>query len=190
MGRESSGVNAGAGCLSVLVAVVFILYVAGDGCSKSARKADGDAAQEQASANERAAANDSINARQTLEGNLRAFALANTPELWRVLQQLKSLHQDTNQQLQKLQSALESVGRAAEQDVDYQRFGRKRNELAMMIRKLDNELQNAYIAYVKYETAPDSRTFSNQVAAAYQSGMQTAREATARYVELKNELSQ
>ncbi|HAS82993.1 MAG TPA: hypothetical protein DCS43_10070 [Verrucomicrobia bacterium] len=181
----------------VLMLIIAIIGRVGCSCSES-KKPVVDVDQERVNAmnaenaahaeRARVAALESISAQQALEEKLRQFAISRTPELWRVLQQLRSLHKDTSEQLLKLQSALESVGRDADQDLDYQRFGRKRNELGMLIRKLENELENAYIAYVKFETAPHDAVFSNQVAVAYQSGMATAREATARFNELKDEL--
>ena len=127
-------------------------------------------------------------AAETRQSALREFAVEHAPELWSTVGDIRALMEDASARMATLKKTMETMGKKAEDDEDYQKMGVKRNELAMVLFKLDQELEEAYIQYAKFQSAPDMTTMSNSVSKALTEGRQSAIEARTRYELLKKEL--
>ncbi|MEI6645976.1 MAG: hypothetical protein WCP12_08050 [bacterium] len=125
------------------------------------------------------------NVRQNM---LREFALEHAPELWKTAQDIKALIEDSNARMDQLKKNLETLGNKPDDDEDYQKMGTKRNELSMVLMKLEEELEAAFLQYSKFQAAPDGKSVSNSVTRALSEGKQSAVEARERYEALKKEL--
>ncbi len=127
-------------------------------------------------------------ATETRQNALREFAVEHAPELWSTVRDIRALLEDVSARMATLKKTMETMGKKAEDDEDYQKMGVKRNELAMVLFKLDQELEDAYIQYAKFKSAPDMVTMSNSVSKALTEGRQSAIDARTWYELLKKEL--
>ncbi|MDD4103336.1 MAG: hypothetical protein PHU80_12000 [Kiritimatiellae bacterium] len=125
---------------------------------------------------------------ETRQSALREFAVEHAPELWSTVRDIRALMEDSSARMTVLKKTMETMGKKAEDDEDYQKMGQKRNELAMVLAKLDEDLEAAYIQFAKFQAVQDTKAVSNSVAKALTDGRNSALEARARYELLKKEL--
>ena len=125
---------------------------------------------------------------ETRQNTLRDFALEHATELWSTSRDVRTLMEDSSARMAILKKTMETMGKRAEDDDDYQKMGQKRNELAMVLAKLDEDLEAAYIQFAKFQAVQDTKAVSNSVAKALSDGRSSALEARARYELLKKEL--
>ncbi len=121
---------------------------------------------------------------------LQQFALEHVSELWTTMRDIQALKEDVTVRMESLKKTLETMERKPEEDEDYQRMGQKRNELALVLVKLEEDLESAYIQYAKFQAAPDVGMLSNRVAKALSEGRSSGEQARKRYETLKKELMQ
>ena len=125
---------------------------------------------------------------ETRQNALRNFALEHATELWSTSRDVRTLMEDSSARMTILKKTMETMGKRAEDDEDYQKMGQKRNELAMVLAKLEEDLESAYIQFAKFQAVPDAKAVSNSVAIALSDGRNSALDARARYELLKKEL--
>lgn len=214
---EPSPSSSDTGCLSRIISrvgalILLLLFIGAIGgqCTKRREKAQQIEQQRQADENRRRAEEQrriedarrlevernaqSTKAKETIakdrsEKTLAAqFAVEQLPEVWSVMSDLRALQKDSEIQMNKLRAQLEALGRSADEDADYQTFGVKRNQLSMALSQLEADLEQTYVEYLKYKSAPDSASISNAIRTAMNEGKESATRARATYESIKNEL--
>ena len=82
---------------------------------------------------------------------LRSFALQKMPSLWRRMQSLRATLDVQEENVVQARERLVRMGRTPEQDKGYFKLCRERYRLAVRLRKLFDEIEEAYLDAALYE---------------------------------------
>ena len=145
---------------------------------------------------ERAAEREKVAERQTKESEVarrefekeesrRTFALKESPVLWKTIEDLKSRIQEQNGKLDKLKRTFDDLGLAADEDSDYLTLVRERDAMVGRLAEVNRELDQAYLAAVKYEVTRGKAEKVDFERKALEDGVSEAAQSRAKYDELR-----
>ena len=115
----------------------------------------------------------------------RAFALKESPVLWKTIEDLKSRIQEQNGKLNKLKRTFDDLGMAADEDSDYLALVRERDAMVGRLAEVNRELDQAYLAAVKYEVTRGKAEKVDFERKALEDGVSEAAQSRAKYDELR-----
>ncbi|GEM_PF-4572709 len=124
-----------------------------------------------------------------LQEDLDAFSRSHAPEMRQALDSLVQLEALTQARLDELRRVLEGLGRVAETDPDFQNWQESLTKLHSDQEQLRNDIQDAFLAYRKYQLSPDSG-LENSYQDLIQQGREAAEATRSRYTQLRSELEQ
>ena len=129
--------------------------------------------------------NEIVQEANRIEEARRTFALKESPFLWNSIQELRAAIKVQNAQLERLRKTFNDLKMNAEQDADYIALVKERDGMVRKLVAVEAELDKAYIASVKYETARSSQERHKFDAKANEDGMDEAKQARLRFDELR-----
>ena len=115
----------------------------------------------------------------------RAFALRESPVLWKTIEDLKSRIQEQNGKLNKLKQTFDDLGMNANEDNDYICLIRERDAMVKRLMEVNVELDQAYLAAVKYEVTRGKAEKADFERRAAEDGVAEAAQSRAKYNELR-----
>ena len=115
----------------------------------------------------------------------RAFALKESPVLWKTIEDLKSRIQEQNGKLNKLKRTFDDLGMSANEDNDYINLIRERDTMVKRLMEVNAELDQAYLAAVKYEVTRGKVEKEDFERKAAEDGVAEAAQSRAKYDELR-----
>ena len=110
---------------------------------------------------------------------LRTFALKESPQLWQTVQSLRAEIDNRNKSLAQLAADLREFDRKPEDDTTYRELQVGREQIACTLNNVYQKLENAYIAYKKFQATPGRKEYADAMNRALEDGVHEA-EATAR----------
>lgn len=174
----------GCGCFGAVAALCVVAGVWGsiDGCIDDAKNSRIEAKYRAEIARTNELKKAQISAK---EDKLRSFALAESPELWRISQRLKGEIQLQAERIAKLRDAFVEFGKDPEQDADYRSICTMRDEMIESLTKINEKLEEAYLASKKFEATPSRSEYDSLRQKALQDGIHEAEIATKRFDEMR-----
>lgn len=144
------------------------------------------AAQElaQREAKERA---DAARREASREDKLRTFAIKNADGLWRTYQMLKGEIDGQNKRIEDLKTAFAEFGKNPDEDVDYRRICGFRDEMVRSCQVMRGKIEDAYLAYVKFEATSGKKEYSEVMNKALEAGIREAEMAEKRFRKMSAE---
>ena len=112
---------------------------------------------------------------------LRAFALQESPKLWQTVQALRAEHEMRTAALSRLRSELADFGRNPDTDHDYVSLKASNDRLLESVNAIYAKMEDAYIAYKKFQATPGSREYGDMMKRALEDVIQEADAAVAKY---------
>lgn len=115
----------------------------------------------------------------------RAFALKESPVLWKTIEDLKSRIRVQNEKLDKLKRTFDDLGMNANEDNDYVCLVRERDAMVKRLMEVNTELDQAYLAAIKYEVTRGKAEKEDFERKAAEDGVAEAAQSRAKYNELR-----
>lgn len=115
---------------------------------------------------------------------LRTFALQESPELWQTVQALRAERESRMAGLKKLRAELIDFGRNPDEDPDYVALKAANDGLLDSLNAIFMKLEDAYIAYKKFEATPSRREYGDVMRKVLADGLLDASEAEKRYIQM------
>ena len=116
---------------------------------------------------------------------LRTFALKESPQVWRTIQQLTSEITEMGRKERELSAALSRFNEDPEKDPDILRLRDVREQLKRQVYEVWDKLKEAYLASKRYEAMPNRKDFNELMRRSLNEGVEAAELAERRYTELK-----
>lgn len=113
------------------------------------------------------------------ENLLRTFALQEAPQLWQTVQSLRGEIVSRNKAMTQLAAELREFDCKPEDDMTYRELQVGREQMACTLDNVYQKLENAYIAYKKFQATPGRKEYADAMNRAFEDGIHEA-EATAR----------
>ena len=118
---------------------------------------------------------------------LRAFALQESQKLWQTVQALRAEHEMRTAALSRLRSELVDFGRNPDADHDYVALKASNDRLLESVNTIYVKIEDAYIAYKKFQATPGSSEYGDMMKHALEDGIQEADAAVARFRTMSKE---
>ena len=112
---------------------------------------------------------------------LRDFAMKESPQISKTIQQLSGEISDSIVRLKKLRAEMLEFDRNPDADEDYKALKAGLMELQRAYDTIFDKLEDAYIAAKKYEASPSRKDYQQMMKRAFEDGIQDANMATERY---------
>lgn len=112
---------------------------------------------------------------------LRQFALAEAPNLWQTVQELKVEQTQRRAGLQRLDQELRDFGRLPETDLDFQTLVREADELDRVVDAILLKVEDAYLAQQKFRAMPSRGDYEVLMKSALENGVRAADGAARRF---------
>lgn len=119
------------------------------------------------------------------EEALREFAVREAPALWNTVQTLRGEIAHRRKLLATLRTNLEEFGRDPASDPGFQALVEKCESLRAPLARIFTKLENAYIAYRKFEASPGQTANRRLMRKALEDGIQEAEIVSKRYLEMR-----
>ena len=110
---------------------------------------------------------------------LRMFALQEAPQLWQTVQSLRGEIVSRNKAMTQLAAELREFDRKPEDDTTYRELQVGREQIACTLDNVYQKLENAYIAYKKFQATPGRKEYADAMNRALEDGIHEA-DVTAR----------
>lgn len=120
------------------------------------------------------------------EDKLRSFTLKEAPVLWSAYQNLQSEVKVQDQKIEELRNALKDFNRDPEFDADFKRICAMRDEMVGSSRIMKTKIEDAYLAYRKYQATPGRKEYDALRRKLLEDGIQEAEAATRRFNQMKD----
>ncbi len=121
---------------------------------------------------------------KTQLGLLRTFALQESPELWQTVQALRAERELRTAGLKKLRAELIDFGRNPDEDPDYVTLKAANDGLLDSLNAIFVKLEDAYIAYKKFEATPSRSEYGDVMRKVLADGLRDASEAEKHYLQM------
>lgn len=119
------------------------------------------------------------------EDKLRTFAIKNADGLWRTYQMLKGEIDGQNKRIEDLRMAFAEFGKNPDGDADYRRICGLRDEMVRSCQVMRGKIEDAYLAFVKFEATPGKKEYSEIMRKALDEGIHEAESAEMKFKEMK-----
>lgn len=116
---------------------------------------------------------------------LKAFAESESPELFRILSQLRGEVEVQEKKIAELRKVLVEFSRDPESDADYKEIVRMQGELKQTISEIEGKVEEAYIASKKFEATPGRKDYDDIRRRAIEEGVNGAELAIKRFTEMR-----
>lgn len=113
------------------------------------------------------------------ENLLRTFAIKESPQLWTTVQSLRAEIDNRDKLIAQLAADLREFDRKPEDDPTYRELQVGREQIACTLDNVYQKLEDAYIAYKKFQATPGRKEYADAMNRALEDGVHEA-EATAR----------
>lgn len=123
--------------------------------------------------------------RERKADKVRSFALSEAPEMWRVLQEVRSERCILTNGLEVLDTALTVFGRDVSQDPGHRRVAEHIAELDRLESALGNKLEDAYLKHTAILATPDKDELALLYQQALEQGVQEAESVESKFLLLK-----
>ena len=118
---------------------------------------------------------------------LRTFALQESPKLWQTVQALRAEHEMRTAALSRLRSELVDFGRNPDTDPDYLSLKASNDRLLESVNAIYAKVEDAYIAYKKFQATPGSSEYGDMMKRALEDGILEADSAVTKYRTMSKE---
>lgn len=153
-----------------------------------AEKARRIAAEEaEAAERRRAEAAEKAKAVSDREERLRAFTLKEAPVLWRAYQELNAQIESQAKRIEDLRKSLLEFQRIPENDSDFKAITVMRQEMIGAKASLRRKIEDAYLAYIKFEATPSRKDYDELRRKILEDGVMEADAATRRFTVMRKE---
>ena len=115
------------------------------------------------------------------ENLLRTFALKESPQLWQTVQSLRAEIDNRNKSMAQLAADLREFDRKPEDDATYRELQIGREQIACTLDNVYQKLENAYIAYKKFQATPGRKEYADAMNRALEDGIHEAEAMSRRY---------
>ena len=115
------------------------------------------------------------------ENLLRTFALQEAPQLWQTVQSLRGEIVSRNKAMAQLAAELREFDRKPEDDTTYRELQVGREQIACTLDNVYQKLENAYIAYKKFQATPSRKEYADAMNRALEDGIHEAEAMSRRY---------
>ena len=115
------------------------------------------------------------------ENLLRTFALKESPQLWQTVQSLRAEIDNRNKSLAQLAADLREFDRKPEDDATYRELQIGREQIACTLDNVYQKLENAYIAYKKFQATPGRKEYADAMNRALEDGIHEAEMMESRF---------
>lgn len=120
------------------------------------------------------------------ESRLRSFVLKEAPRLGESYQLLQVQIKTQGKKIEDLRRTLVEFGKKPEEDVDFKAICAMREEMAGVERSLRKKMEDAYIAFCKFQAMPSQKEYDELRRKALEDGVMEAEAAAARYREMSH----
>ena len=115
------------------------------------------------------------------ENLLRTFALQEAPQLWQSVQSLRGEIVSRNKAMAQLAAELQEFDRKPEDDTTYRELLVGREQIACTLDNVYQKLENAYIAYKKFQATPGRKEYADAMNRALEDGIHEAEMMESRF---------
>lgn len=115
------------------------------------------------------------------ENLLRTFALQEAPQLWQTVQSLRGEIVSRNKAMAQLAAELREFDRKPEDDTTYRELQVGREQIACTLDNVYQKLENAYIAYKKFQATPGRKEYADAMNRALEDGIHEAEMMESRF---------
>ena len=116
---------------------------------------------------------------------VQEFAIREAPSIWRTVQTLRAEIAHTEAGLKNLREEFLALGRNPEQDDDFIKIGKMRDQIKSSLSSIYKKLEDAYIAAKKYEATPGRKDYEHMCRKTLEDGIQEAEMTTTRFKEMR-----
>jgi len=154
------------------------------------RQAEKDAAERQRLAEKRRLRDEAVrkaeeDARLKRESRLREFTVKEAPSLWKAYQDLQGAIAEQDKRIADLAKTLEEFDKDPSQDADYVRISSMRDEMVAAVKSMHSKIEDAYIAYCKFQATPSRRDYDELRRKILVDGIREAEAATKRFDQMR-----
>jgi len=118
---------------------------------------------------------------------LRTFALQESPKLWQTVQDLRGEYDTRTAALARLRTELEDFGRNPDTDSDCAALKASNDGLMESLNEIYSKIEDAYIAYKKFQATPGRKEYSDIMTRALADGIQEADSAVEKFRAMSKE---
>ena len=207
----TTGGKVGCGCLSAVLFFYFgvplimgVVAFVGNGIKEAKadfeasaerrrvekrEKAEAARAAEEAARQQAAARAEEAQAKATAdrEDKLRTFALKEAPSLWQTYQALGAQIVEQGKRIEDLRKTLVEFDKDPDFDPDYKAICVQREEMVGTKESLHKKLEDAYLAFRKFEATPSHKEYDELRRRALEDGVRAADEAAKRFTIMRKE---
>lgn len=123
--------------------------------------------------------------REAKQDDLRAFAMKESPDIWKTIQVLSAERDSINEKTKKVKDLLVQFNKNPTEDEDVLRLEEIKRLIEEQLAAVAGKLEAAYIAAKKYEAMPQRHEFEALMRKSIEEGVSAAEMAEKRYKELK-----
>ena len=120
------------------------------------------------------------------ENLLRTFALQEAPQLWQTVQSLRGEIVSRNKAMTQLAAELREFDRKPEDDTTYRELQVGREQIACTLDNVYQKLENAYIAYKKFQATPGRKEYADAMNRALEDGIHEAEMMESRFKKMSS----
>ena len=121
------------------------------------------------------------------EDRLRSFALKEAPQLWHAMQELGARIETQAQRIEELRRTLAEFDKDPETDADFKSICSMREEMIGVRVSLRKKVEDAYLAYRKFEATPSGKEYDELRRKTIEDGIREAEAATRRFNIMRRE---
>ena len=121
------------------------------------------------------------------EDKLRTFALKEAPSLWQTYQALGAQIVEQGKRIEDLRKTLVEFDKNPDFDPDYKAICAQREEMVGTKESLHKKLEDAYLAFRKFEATPSHKEYDELRRRALEDGVRAADEAAKRFTIMRKE---
>ena len=119
---------------------------------------------------------------------IMTFVQENAADLFTAINNVEYMDKAVNNRLIKLRQVLIDMGRTPEEDPDLMDWLNRHNEVRETRSVLQKQMEDTYLAYMKFKLSPDVEARRAEYMSAMETGNATAKQVQQLYVELKQKL--
>ena len=124
-------------------------------------------------------------ARRNREERIRAFAVKEAPELWKTFQDLRGAIAEQDARIADLAKTLKDFDKEPSQDKDYTSICAMRDEMAVAVKLMRTRIEDAYLAYCKFQATPSRREYDELQRKILEDGIREAESAVKHFDQMR-----
>ena len=124
-------------------------------------------------------------ARRNREERIRAFAIKEAPALWKTYQDLLGAIAEQDNRIVDLEKTLKDFDKEPSQDKDYMGICAMRDEMAAVAKSMRTRIEDAYLAYCKFQATPSRREYDELQRKILEDGIREAESAVKHFDQMR-----